>query len=141
MKQMNYLLAPMYAKRQTDIIEIMITSAIESAKELHSDYIQLKAGGWNHYNHDFGFDEMKGSERYTPYVEARRVFFFLLKKFTNESCVSGAKILGKDHATFLHHNKTIENLCFSSPSYSAFIDSVIDRTAKMLIVHSSQSRT
>ena len=141
MKNLNYLLAPMYAKRHTDIIDILLASAIESAKEFHSDYVKLKSGKWNYYNEDFGFDELKGKERYTPYVEARRVFFFLVKKFTDESSITGGRILGKDHATFLHHNRTVENLCYSSPSYSNFIDSVIDRTAKMLIIHSSNSRT
>ncbi len=66
-------------------------------------------------------EHLMSKTRKREIVTARQTIFYLLRKYSKHSLTYIAKQFNKDHATVLHSQRTIENLCFSSFKFKSEI--------------------
>jgi chromosomal replication initiation ATPase DnaA len=62
--------------------------------------------------YDISWDEMLSPARQRNRVNARQVFFWLMRKYTRTTLHDIGQLLNRDHTTVLHGISNIENLLF-----------------------------
>ncbi len=73
-------------------------------------------------------DAILSKSRKREIVQARQIAMYFSKKYTNASLASiGAEIGGKDHATVLYANRTVNNLSETDKTYKAFLNEIDKR--------------
>lgn len=103
-----------------------IKTAIENIKEIIQD--------------ESGIDNILKNSRKRSYVDARRIFYHILRNYHLLSFEKIGKICGKrNHATILHSLRDVEFLIKSDPDISSLYNRVSDRvlnlkTEKQLLI-------
>lgn len=103
-----------------------IKTAIENIKEIIQD--------------ESGIDNILKNTRKRSYVDARRIFYHILRNYHCLSFEKIGKICGKrNHATILHSLRDVEFLIKSDPDISSLYNRVSDRvlnlkTEKQLLI-------
>jgi len=78
-------------------------------------------------------EEFKSKSRERYIVEARHLYYWLLRKKTNYSLSTLGKMLGKDHATVLHSIKTWDNMLETDVNYRTRTITIRDRINEKLL--------
>lgn len=103
-----------------------VKTAIENIKEIIQD--------------ESGIDNILKDSRKRSYVDARRIFYHILRNYHCLSFEKIGKICGKrNHATILHSLRDVEFLIKSDPDISSLYNRVSDRvlnlkTEKQLLI-------
>lgn len=84
-------------------------------------------------------EEIKDKTRKREIVEARQIFFSIIKKNTKMSLSSIGKLCRKDHATVLHSIKTVENLCETDKSFLKKYQAIKEIAENNISIHSIAS--
>ena len=77
--------------------------------------------------------EMKAANRKKNIVNARTMFWAILKRYTKLGCVKMGKYLRKDHASVLHHLRKHKDLIAIYSEYSHKYTRIYKRTEALFI--------
>lgn len=70
------------------------------------------------------FEQMKSASRLREYVDARRIFFFMLRRYTNMSIMRIGSFLHRDHCTVIHHIKSSKALADTDSNFREKLNKV-----------------
>lgn len=83
---------------------------------------------------NISFEELRENRksRKREHVIPRQIIFYLVGKFTGLGTVDIAEIFGKDHATFIHARKVINNLYETDKNFRLRLDIMIKEISSII---------
>jgi hypothetical protein len=129
---MNYLTAPGLIHTVFTPEEICFAVAIKFSKRVCTTKNFIDRSNSGNFKEDFGIEEVCSKARFRPYVEARRVFSYLMSKYLNRPLVSICSEIGLDHTSVHYHIKSVSAFIDTDNHYKSELESSITELKSML---------
>lgn len=118
-------------------LDIIAHYSCYAARKIHRGYFPVRET-YEPFNAEFGIKELKSKSRYKPYVEARKIYCFLSHKLTGYSLSQIGLYFNSDHATVLHHKKTVKNFIETEKDYGGVVSDFENMIKSHMISYESQ---